>query len=187
MVLHLKQETQAHVALLIYIRDIFFFCYTGIRVCYAWQPCFIDRDPSQMSFSTAYCQITCIPISMLLWPEYCDSILLFTALAVPSLITDKPTLSVYIYTNTHFRFLTYLFCFCRTVAAEVRKQIAGQYGGSPQLFKNLNVGTTTSNTVSSWKGQCSFYGHVYCFTAMEPALSENPLTDKSTNFFCLSS
>lgn len=39
----------------------------------------------------------------------------------------------------------------RTVAAEVRKQIAGQYGGSPQLFKNLNVGTTTSNTVSSPK------------------------------------
>nr|XP_043900232.1 dedicator of cytokinesis protein 7 isoform X8 [Solea senegalensis] len=35
----------------------------------------------------------------------------------------------------------------RTVAAEVRKQIAGQYGGSPQLFKNLNVGTTTTNTV----------------------------------------
>uniref|UniRef100_A0A8C6W0W8 Dedicator of cytokinesis 7 n=1 Tax=Nothobranchius furzeri TaxID=105023 RepID=A0A8C6W0W8_NOTFU len=35
----------------------------------------------------------------------------------------------------------------RTVAAEVRKQIAGQYGGSPQLFKNLNVGTTSSNTV----------------------------------------
>eukprot|EP00063_Salmo_salar_P049452 XP_014024287.1 PREDICTED: dedicator of cytokinesis protein 7 isoform X14 [Salmo salar] len=27
----------------------------------------------------------------------------------------------------------------RTVAAEVRKQIAGQYGGSPQLLKNLNV------------------------------------------------
>uniref|UniRef100_A0A672J724 Dedicator of cytokinesis 7 n=1 Tax=Salarias fasciatus TaxID=181472 RepID=A0A672J724_SALFA len=35
----------------------------------------------------------------------------------------------------------------RTVAAEVRKQISGQYGGSPQLFKNLNVGTATSNTV----------------------------------------
>uniref|UniRef100_A0A8D3C120 Dedicator of cytokinesis 7 n=1 Tax=Scophthalmus maximus TaxID=52904 RepID=A0A8D3C120_SCOMX len=35
----------------------------------------------------------------------------------------------------------------RTVAAEVRKQIAGQYGGSPQLFKNLNVGATTTNTV----------------------------------------
>ncbi|XP_034738255.1 dedicator of cytokinesis protein 7 isoform X13 [Etheostoma cragini] len=35
----------------------------------------------------------------------------------------------------------------RTVAAEVRKQIAGQYVGSPQLFKNLNVGTATSNTV----------------------------------------
>ncbi|XP_019749937.1 dedicator of cytokinesis protein 7 isoform X12 [Hippocampus comes] len=35
----------------------------------------------------------------------------------------------------------------RTVAAEVRKQIAGQYGGSPQLFKNLNAGTLTSNTV----------------------------------------
>uniref|UniRef100_A0A674DRV3 Dedicator of cytokinesis 7 n=1 Tax=Salmo trutta TaxID=8032 RepID=A0A674DRV3_SALTR len=35
----------------------------------------------------------------------------------------------------------------RTVAAEVRKQIAGQYGGSPQLLKNLNVGAATSNTV----------------------------------------
>ncbi|XP_077439260.1 dedicator of cytokinesis protein 7 isoform X17 [Vanacampus margaritifer] len=35
----------------------------------------------------------------------------------------------------------------RTVAAEVRKQIAGQYGASPQLFKNLNAGTITSNTV----------------------------------------
>ncbi|KAK1897644.1 Dedicator of cytokinesis protein 7 [Dissostichus eleginoides] len=34
-----------------------------------------------------------------------------------------------------------------TVAAEVRKQIAGQYGGSPQLFKNINVGATTTNTV----------------------------------------
>lgn len=43
---------------------------------------------------------------------------------------------------------TRLSSICRTVAAEVRKQIAGQYGGSPQLFKNLNVGTTTSNTVS---------------------------------------
>lgn len=44
-----------------------------------------------------------------------------------------------------------LFSVCRTVAAEVRKQIAGQYGGSPQLFKNLNVGTTTSNTVRTLK------------------------------------
>ncbi|XP_018609628.1 dedicator of cytokinesis protein 7 isoform X16 [Scleropages formosus] len=36
----------------------------------------------------------------------------------------------------------------RTVAAEVRKQIAGQYGGSPQLLKNLTVGASTaSNTV----------------------------------------
>uniref|UniRef100_A0A6Q2Y2U4 Dedicator of cytokinesis 7 n=1 Tax=Esox lucius TaxID=8010 RepID=A0A6Q2Y2U4_ESOLU len=35
----------------------------------------------------------------------------------------------------------------RTVAAEVRKQIAGQYGGSPQLLKNLNAGATASNTV----------------------------------------
>ncbi|KPP76861.1 hypothetical protein Z043_103756, partial [Scleropages formosus] len=35
-----------------------------------------------------------------------------------------------------------------TVAAEVRKQIAGQYGGSPQLLKNLTVGASTaSNTV----------------------------------------
>ncbi|XP_031689546.1 dedicator of cytokinesis protein 7 isoform X20 [Oncorhynchus kisutch] len=35
----------------------------------------------------------------------------------------------------------------RTVAAEVRKQIAGQYGGSPQFLKNLNVGAAASNTV----------------------------------------
>nr|XP_023650276.1 dedicator of cytokinesis protein 7 isoform X10 [Paramormyrops kingsleyae] len=36
----------------------------------------------------------------------------------------------------------------RTVAAEVRKQIAGQYGGSPQLLKNLSVGgNTASNAV----------------------------------------
>ena len=40
----------------------------------------------------------------------------------------------------------------RTVAAEVRKQIAGQYG-SPQLLKNLNVGTASSNTVGQ---TCSF-------------------------------
>ena len=38
---------------------------------------------------------------------------------------------------------------CRTVAAEVRKQIAGQYVGSPQLLKNLNVGVAASNTVST--------------------------------------
>ncbi|KAF4079347.1 hypothetical protein AMELA_G00192130 [Ameiurus melas] len=36
----------------------------------------------------------------------------------------------------------------RTVAAEVRKQIAGQYGGSPQLLKNLHVGgNAASNSV----------------------------------------
>ncbi|ETE67066.1 Dedicator of cytokinesis protein 7, partial [Ophiophagus hannah] len=33
----------------------------------------------------------------------------------------------------------------RTVAAEVRKQISGQYGGSPQLLKNLNIGGTISH------------------------------------------
>ncbi|XP_076870994.1 dedicator of cytokinesis protein 7 isoform X22 [Brachyhypopomus gauderio] len=33
----------------------------------------------------------------------------------------------------------------RTVAAEVRKQIAGQYGGSPQLLKNLSVGGNTAS------------------------------------------
>lgn len=39
--------------------------------------------------------------------------------------------------------------YSRTVAAEVRKQIAGQYGGSPQLLKNLGVsGNATSNAVS---------------------------------------
>jgi len=42
-----------------------------------------------------------------------------------------------------------LLLFSRTVAAEVRKQIAGQYGGSPQLLKNLSVGgNATSNAVS---------------------------------------
>ncbi|XP_047669057.1 dedicator of cytokinesis protein 7 isoform X21 [Tachysurus fulvidraco] len=36
----------------------------------------------------------------------------------------------------------------RTVAAEVRKQIAGQYGGSPQLLKNLHMGgNAASNSV----------------------------------------
>uniref|UniRef100_A0A671SXV1 Dedicator of cytokinesis protein 7-like n=1 Tax=Sinocyclocheilus anshuiensis TaxID=1608454 RepID=A0A671SXV1_9TELE len=36
----------------------------------------------------------------------------------------------------------------RTVAAEVRKQIAGQYGGSPQLLKNLSVGgNAASNAI----------------------------------------
>ncbi|KAK2540534.1 hypothetical protein Q9233_001406 [Columba guinea] len=34
---------------------------------------------------------------------------------------------------------------CRTVAAEVRKQISGQYGGSPQLLKNLNIGGSVSH------------------------------------------
>uniref|UniRef100_A0A8B9F9Z5 Dedicator of cytokinesis 7 n=1 Tax=Amazona collaria TaxID=241587 RepID=A0A8B9F9Z5_9PSIT len=33
----------------------------------------------------------------------------------------------------------------RTVAAEVRKQISGQYGGSPQLLKNLNIGGSVSH------------------------------------------
>ncbi|KAF3835378.1 hypothetical protein F7725_027936 [Dissostichus mawsoni] len=44
-----------------------------------------------------------------------------------------------------------------TVAAEVRKQIAGQYGGSPQLFKNINVGATTTNTVSLLKDHAPMY------------------------------
>uniref|UniRef100_A0A7N6BU68 Dedicator of cytokinesis 7 n=1 Tax=Anabas testudineus TaxID=64144 RepID=A0A7N6BU68_ANATE len=65
---------------------------------------------------------------------------------------------IYIYTLT-LSSAPWLSCLFRTVAAEVRKQIAGQYGGSPQLFKNLNVGTTTSNTVSSLKGYpvCEYY------------------------------
>ncbi|XP_044286439.1 dedicator of cytokinesis protein 7 isoform X2 [Varanus komodoensis] len=36
----------------------------------------------------------------------------------------------------------------RTVAAEVRKQISGQYGGSPQLLKNLNIGGSISHHTS---------------------------------------
>uniref|UniRef100_A0A8C5ULY0 Dedicator of cytokinesis 7 n=1 Tax=Malurus cyaneus samueli TaxID=2593467 RepID=A0A8C5ULY0_9PASS len=35
--------------------------------------------------------------------------------------------------------------FIMTVAAEVRKQISGQYGGSPQLLKNLNIGGSVSH------------------------------------------
>ncbi|XP_069498130.1 dedicator of cytokinesis protein 7 isoform X13 [Ambystoma mexicanum] len=36
----------------------------------------------------------------------------------------------------------------RTVAAEVRKQISGQYGGSPQLLKNINIGGNASHHAS---------------------------------------
>lgn len=49
----------------------------------------------------------------------------------------------------------YFFCY-RTVAAEVRKQISGQYSGSPQLLKNLNIvgnishHTTVSSMLKSW-------------------------------------
>uniref|UniRef100_A0A673IVF3 Dedicator of cytokinesis protein 7-like n=1 Tax=Sinocyclocheilus rhinocerous TaxID=307959 RepID=A0A673IVF3_9TELE len=51
--------------------------------------------------------------------------------------------------------------FSRTVAAEVRKQIAGQYGGSPQLLKNLSVGgNATSNALSF---TYSFVTQAYCF------------------------
>uniref|UniRef100_A0A8C2TTT5 Dedicator of cytokinesis 7 n=1 Tax=Coturnix japonica TaxID=93934 RepID=A0A8C2TTT5_COTJA len=45
-----------------------------------------------------------------------------------------------------------------TVAAEVRKQISGQYGGSPQLLKNLNIGGSVSHhtTVSrAWNSLCT--------------------------------
>lgn len=57
-------------------------------------------------------------------------------------------------------FLLFHSLFHRTVAAEVRKQIAGQYGGSPQLFKNLNVGTAASNTVSRLQQQLEvWHGH----------------------------
>uniref|UniRef100_A0A3B4A7C3 Uncharacterized protein n=1 Tax=Periophthalmus magnuspinnatus TaxID=409849 RepID=A0A3B4A7C3_9GOBI len=39
-------------------------------------------------------------------------------------------------------------CLCfRTVAAEVRKQISGQYGGSPQLFKHPNTGVPLTEAV----------------------------------------
>lgn len=56
-------------------------------------------------------------------------------------------LIIVIYTYILLTLKTSLFC--RTVAAEVRKQIAGQYGGSPQLLKNLSVGgNATSNAVS---------------------------------------
>uniref|UniRef100_A0A803VAX1 Dedicator of cytokinesis 7 n=1 Tax=Ficedula albicollis TaxID=59894 RepID=A0A803VAX1_FICAL len=44
--------------------------------------------------------------------------------------------------------VTLSLCRCRTVAAEVRKQISGQYGGSPQLLKNLNIGGSVSHHTS---------------------------------------
>lgn len=68
--------------------------------------------------------------------------------------------------------LSCLSSVCRTVAAEVRKQIAGQYGGSPQLFKNLNAGAATSNTVRILRGpvrilfsfvRCGWF-HCHCST-----------------------
>ena len=50
-----------------------------------------------------------------------------------------------------FAEITLSVSYFRTVAAEVRKQISGQYGGSPQLLKNLNIGGSVSHhtTVSS--------------------------------------
>lgn len=50
-----------------------------------------------------------------------------------------------------FAEVTLSVSYFRTVAAEVRKQISGQYGGSPQLLKNLNIGGSVSHhtTVSS--------------------------------------
>lgn len=56
--------------------------------------------------------------------------------------------------------VTLSLCHCRTVAAEVRKQISGQYGGSPQLLKNLNIGGSVSHHTSvshgrAWGRACS--------------------------------
>uniref|UniRef100_A0A6I8NBI2 Dedicator of cytokinesis 7 n=1 Tax=Ornithorhynchus anatinus TaxID=9258 RepID=A0A6I8NBI2_ORNAN len=50
----------------------------------------------------------------------------------------------------------------RTVAAEVRKQISGQYGGSPQLLKNLNIAGNVAHhaAVSSFPSLVCFGGRL---------------------------
>lgn len=86
--------------------------------------------------------------------------------------------------------LSCLPCVCRTVAAEVRKQIAGQYGGSPQLFKNLNAGAATSNTVRVLRRPCVSALGDFIITAplwnsaFAPAVKYTCLNDLMFLYYC---
>ncbi|KAM6963293.1 dedicator of cytokinesis protein 7 isoform 8-T8 [Aplochiton taeniatus] len=64
----------------------------------------------------------------------------------------------------------------RTVAAEVRKQIAGQYGGSPQLLKNLNVGAAANTTIPLTEAVDPVDFEEYLFTH-PPIIESGPLRD----------
>ncbi|XP_039591197.1 dedicator of cytokinesis protein 7 isoform X10 [Polypterus senegalus] len=65
----------------------------------------------------------------------------------------------------------------RTVAAEVRKQIAGQYGGSPQLLKNLNVGANTSHHTVPLTEAVDPVDFEDYYLTHPPAVESGPLRD----------
>uniref|UniRef100_A0A8C2KKH3 Dedicator of cytokinesis 7 n=1 Tax=Cyprinus carpio TaxID=7962 RepID=A0A8C2KKH3_CYPCA len=54
-----------------------------------------------------------------------------------------------------------------TVAAEVRKQIAGQYGGSPQLLKNLSVGGNATSNASDTSKSIYHYPFIMILSFLE--------------------
>uniref|UniRef100_A0A8D2MYU1 Dedicator of cytokinesis 7 n=1 Tax=Zonotrichia albicollis TaxID=44394 RepID=A0A8D2MYU1_ZONAL len=73
--------------------------------------------------------------------------------------------------------VTVSLCRCRTVAAEVRKQISGQYGGSPQLLKNLNIGGSVSHHTTATPGlsrpsKQPKTGHLGCSRGWERGLGD---------------
>ncbi|KAK1164280.1 hypothetical protein AOXY_G16336 [Acipenser oxyrinchus oxyrinchus] len=65
----------------------------------------------------------------------------------------------------------------RTVAAEVRKQIAGQYGGSPQLLKNLNVAASASHHTVPLTEAVEPVDYEDYHMSHPPAVDSGPLRD----------
>ncbi|XP_064415941.1 dedicator of cytokinesis protein 7 isoform X9 [Latimeria chalumnae] len=65
----------------------------------------------------------------------------------------------------------------RTVAAEVRKQISGQYGSSPQLLKNLNVGANVSHHTVPLTEAVDPVDFEDYLIAHPPAVESGPLRD----------
>ncbi|XP_058891186.1 dedicator of cytokinesis protein 7 isoform X2 [Acipenser ruthenus] len=65
----------------------------------------------------------------------------------------------------------------RTVAAEVRKQIAGQYGGSPQLLKNLNVAASASHHTVPLTEAVEPVDYEGYHMSHPPAVESGPLRD----------
>ncbi|XP_058887402.1 dedicator of cytokinesis protein 7 isoform X4 [Acipenser ruthenus] len=65
----------------------------------------------------------------------------------------------------------------RTVAAEVRKQIAGQYGGSPQLLKNLNVAASASHHTVPLTEAVEPVDYEDYHMSHPPAVESGPLRD----------